>query len=58
MAFAAAETSQRNIAVAMFGEERVHRDWGHGTDHLRDWVRYSLRAARALSTKGYIKLLR
>jgi hypothetical protein len=56
--FAATEPSQRNLAAAMFGEERVRREWGHGTDHLRDWVRYTLRAARALSNKGYIKLLR
>jgi hypothetical protein len=52
------ETSQRNMAVAMFGEDKVRREWGHGADHMRDWVRYSLRAARALSEKGYIKLLR
>lgn len=50
--------TKRDIGLAVFGERKVAEEWGHGADRLRDWVRYSLRAAQHLADKGYLKLLR
>jgi hypothetical protein len=49
-------TSHREIAVAIFGEQRVQAEWRSG-DTLRDWVRHTLRRGRALMSGGYKQLL-
>lgn len=53
-----AKASQREIAVALFGAERVDADWSHPGAHLRDQVRRAIRRGRDLMNGGYLKLLR
>jgi hypothetical protein len=47
--------SDREIAIMLFGEDRVQADWRH--EHLRDQVRRSVRRGRHLMNGGYRSLL-
>lgn len=47
--------SQRDIAIALFGDRRAYADW---SDTLRDRIRRALRRARWLMNRGYFVLLR
>lgn len=50
--------SQREIGAALFGHERVHRDWSEGSDSLRSRVRRLVREARDMARGGYRQLMR
>lgn len=52
-----AGASQRQIAVALFGSQRVERDWRDAGGHLRDRVRRAIGRGRQLMTAGYLELL-
>jgi hypothetical protein len=52
-----ARASYRDIALAVFGEERVSADWCDPGAHLRDHLRRALRSGRALVMGGYRRLL-
>lgn len=49
--------SQRDIALALFGERRVREDWTGGSDYMRMRVHRLLTAAEALVAGGYRRLL-
>ena len=53
-----AGASQREIADALFGAERVRADWSDPGDHLRDRVRRAIRRGRTLMNGGYFDFLR
>lgn len=53
---ALAGAHHREIAAAIFGEERVAREWNY-SDHLRDQVRRAISQGRALSRHGYLRFL-
>lgn len=53
-----AGASHREIAVAMFGEERVDRDWSDPREHLRDAVRHTIARGLVLMEGGYRMFLR
>lgn len=48
----------REIAIAIFGEQRVARDWSDSRNHLRDQIRRAVTRGRALMTGGYLQLLK
>jgi len=48
---------QRDIAIALFGEARVERDWHHPHNYLRDHVRRAIIYGRELMEGGYRRLL-
>ncbi|WP_077292057.1 DUF2285 domain-containing protein [Roseibium algicola] len=50
--------THREIAVALFGEEKVSRDWTDPGNHLRDHVRRAIRRGRYLMKEGYLNFLR
>jgi hypothetical protein len=50
--------SQREIAVEMFGEERIPRDWRNVSDSLRSRVRRLVRTAGIMSAGGYRRIMR
>jgi len=50
--------SHREIACALFGSERVDRDWSDPGNHLRDRVRRAIKRGRYLMHGGYKGLLR
>lgn len=50
--------SQRDMAVALFGEERVYGDWAGTSDSLRSRVRRLVREARTMARGGYREMLR
>lgn len=50
--------SQREIGAALFGDERVARDWNDVSDSLRSRVRRLVREARAMARGGYRQLMR
>ena len=52
-----ARASYRDIALVIFGEERVSADWRDPGAHLRDHLRRALRSGRALMMSGYRGLL-
>jgi hypothetical protein len=52
-----ADTSQRNVAVALFGAERVSADWNGHSDAMRSRIRRLCKSARAMATRGYKQLL-
>ena len=43
----------RDIAAALFGEERVRADWSDPRDHLRDQIRRAVGRGCALMNGGY-----
>ncbi len=55
---AVAGASQRDIAVALFGEKTVRDDWCGRSDYLRLRVQRLLQIANALVTGGYRDLLK
>jgi hypothetical protein len=52
-----AGASYRDIALVIFGEERVSADWRDPGAHLRDHLRRALHSGRALMMSGYRRLL-
>lgn len=50
--------SHREIALVMFGAERVARDWSRPGSHLRDHIRRAVQRGRYLMNGGYLELLR
>lgn len=48
-----AGASQRDIAMLLFGEARVHEDWSGRSDYMRMRVQRLLRAAEDLVAGGY-----
>lgn len=50
--------SQREIAVALFGAERIATDWQGGSDSLRSHVRRLIKLGQAMAAGGYRRLLR
>lgn len=50
--------SQREIGVALFGDEQVTRDWVGESDSLRSRVRRLVHEARAMAGGGYRQLMR
>jgi hypothetical protein len=53
-----AGVAHRDIAVAMYGLERVDRDWSDPGEHLRDGVRRAIARGVALMEGGYRIFLR
>lgn len=53
-----AGTTHRQIGEAVYGIERVDRDWGDPGDHLKDGVRRLVSRGRALMEGGYRTLLK
>ena len=53
-----AGASHRDIAVALFGAERVKADWNDPGENLRDCVRRAVKRGRDLMNGGYLKFLR
>jgi hypothetical protein len=47
----------RDIAVSLFGEQRVLEDWGLPDNHLRDHVRRAIGHGRMLMNGGFARLL-
>lgn len=52
-----AGASQRDIACALFGDERISSDWRAASDSLRSRVRRLVREARRMAAGGYRNLL-
>jgi len=52
-----AGASQREVAEALFGLERVRTDWNQPSDYMRSQVRRMLRGARQMSRGGWRTLL-
>lgn len=50
--------SQREIAIVLFGRNRIESDWGRGSDYLKSHVRRLIRRGRWLMEGGYLSLLR
>lgn len=50
--------SYREIAIALFGEERTRADWTEGGRSLHSRVRRLVASARAMASGGYRDLLR
>jgi hypothetical protein len=50
--------SHRKIAIAIFGEDRVRRDWYDAGEHMRDTIRRAIKCGRERMEGGYLKLLR
>jgi len=48
----------RDIAIALFGQTRVDRDWHHPHNYLRDHIRRAIAYGRDLMNGGYVKFLR
>lgn len=53
----ARQISQREIGEAVFGGEKVARDWNGRSDYLRSRIRRLVREARAMAAGGYRLLL-
>jgi hypothetical protein len=54
---ALAGASLRDIACAVFGSQRVDRDWRDPTDTLRDQTRRAVARGRSLMDGGYRQIL-
>jgi hypothetical protein len=52
-----AGATQREIAIAIFNEYRVRRDWSDPRCHLRDQIRRAIVRGRDLMAGAYLKLL-
>lgn len=48
----------REIAIAMFGEDRIEREWSDVSEHMRDTVRHAIVRGIALMNGGYRIFLR
>lgn len=53
-----AAASHQEIAVALFGLERVQSSWNDPRGHMRDSIRRALKRGRTLMKGGYIRILR
>jgi hypothetical protein len=53
-----AGASQRQIAMSLFGENRVKREWRDPGGYIRDRVRRAISRGRHMMTSGYLELLR
>jgi hypothetical protein len=53
-----AGASHRDIAVALYGEERVKRDWNDAGENMRDRIRHAIVRGRTLMERGYRAFLR
>ena len=53
-----AGASYRDIAVALFGPDRVNEDWNAPGDHLRNRIRRSAQRGDSLMQGGYRALLK
>jgi hypothetical protein len=53
-----AGASQRQIAMSLFGEGRVKREWRDPGGYLRDRVRRAIGRGRHMMASGYLELLR
>jgi hypothetical protein len=53
-----AAASYREIAIALFGEQRVKADWTDTRGHLRDQVRRAIRRGFFLTRGGYLAYLK
>ncbi|MFT3966310.1 MAG: DUF2285 domain-containing protein [Sphingobium sp.] len=53
-----AGASQREIAIALFGRERVRTDWNGYSDYLRSRICRAIRLGQSLCDGGYRNLLR
>ena len=53
-----AGATQREIALAISGENRVTREWSDPRRNLRDQIRRTIGRGRALTTGGYLHLLK
>lgn len=51
------QTSMRDIAIALYGEQMVNDDWAPEGGYLIDRVRRSIRRGRFMMEKGYRQLL-
>lgn len=54
---ALAGARHRDIAVGLFGRDRVGRDWSLPGNHLRDHVRRAIAQGRALLGDGALRLI-
>ena len=54
---ALAGARHRDIAVSLFGERRVTRDWTSPDNHLRDHVRRAVAQGRTMMSEGFARLL-
>jgi hypothetical protein len=52
-----AGASQREIAIALFGAERVSAEWNGASDAMRSHVRRSITLAKHMAAGGYQTLL-
>jgi hypothetical protein len=50
--------SHRDIAIAVFGIERVKADWADPSESLRNFIRAAIRRGKALMKGGYRNFLR
>ena len=48
----------RDIAVGLYGEARVERDWGDPSENMRDTVRRAVARGLSIMEKGYLDFLR
>ena len=53
-----AQMPQREIAILMFSESRVKREWNDPREHLRDQVRRAIAYGQELMNGGYRQFLR
>ncbi|MBZ0262465.1 MAG: DUF2285 domain-containing protein [Hyphomicrobiales bacterium] len=53
-----AGASYRDIAVALFGPDRVNDDWNAGGDHLKNRIRRAAQRGNFLMQGGYRELLK
>ncbi|MCC7482826.1 MAG: DUF2285 domain-containing protein [Hyphomicrobiales bacterium] len=53
-----AGASYRDIAVALFGPDRVNEDWNAGGDHLKNRIRRAAQRGNFLMQGGYRVLLK
>ena len=54
---ALAGARHREIAVSLFGEQRVIQDWASPDNHLRDHVRRAVAQGRSMMADGFVRLL-
>ena len=52
-----AGATQREIAVALFGEHRVDQDWSDPRQSLRDQTRRAIARGKAFMAGGYLQLI-
>jgi hypothetical protein len=54
---ALAGARHRDIAVSLFGQQRVTQDWASPDNHLRDHVRRAVAQGRTMMAEGFVRLL-